>query len=232
MNEKKILILTAMKIEAQPLIKSLHLRRDPTSPDMHYRNNTGNITLSVVGIARHATQSFEHELSAQHPDFIIIAGVSGGLSPSLSTGDVIIPATIISPDHTPISPTITSTPTQNTLLTSDKVLNSPQEKSAACDQYQAHAVDMETYHLAELCNAKQIPWLAIRSICDNSQTTLPPWVLDLTKPDGRVHIPGIIRQLCNNPIRIKHLLAMQKVTKCATLSLSAKVASVVADIQQ
>ena len=69
----------------------------------------------------------------------------------------------------------------------------------------AHAVDMESHIAARFAEKRGLPFVALRVICDGSQRTLPPAVLEPLKPNGKPQLLAILKSLTRDPLQIPEL---------------------------
>jgi adenosylhomocysteine nucleosidase len=53
--------------------------------------------------------------------------------------------------------------------------SSPQKMQELSETFHAHIIDMESYWIARIASARQIPFIAIRSISDNIQSSVQPF---------------------------------------------------------
>ncbi|HEY7801033.1 MAG TPA: hypothetical protein VIE40_00030 [Dehalococcoidia bacterium] len=117
---------------------------------------------------------------------VLIAGVCGGLDPSLAPGTLILGRKIVAEGRPELAPSgglfaaaRTALRGQRTpfvsslLLTVDRPLASGDAKRDAWNTYGAAGVDMESYELAEALDAAGVPWLALRSVLDPAGSVLP-----------------------------------------------------------
>ncbi len=58
-------------------------------------------------------------------------------------------------------------------MTADRVIRLPDEKQALGQQHDAMAVDMETFAVAEVCQRREVRFLAVRVINDTVDEELP-----------------------------------------------------------
>lgn len=114
-------------------------------------------------------------LRAHKPQWMISAGFAGGLQDGIRRGDTILPdciATAGKPDmrleHQDrfVDLTAKSKIHRGRLVSVDKIVRLPDAKRELGRQFDAVAVDMETYCVAEACRKVAEPLLAVRVISD------------------------------------------------------------------
>src|SRR5262249_46790545 len=126
---------------------------------------------------------------------IVSAGVCGALDPGLEPGDLVIPAFVTGPGGERRAATaayhnaaIRADPAacRGDLLTVTAVVPSPEAKAALRAASGAAAVDMESFMILSRAADAGCPALVIRGVSDSAVETLPPELVDLVTPDGRV----------------------------------------------
>jgi adenosylhomocysteine nucleosidase len=136
---------------------------------------------------------------------IISLGFAGALAPELSIGDVVVCSTLhcahksgdkwvsagrcVSDEHllSLVSEDMGDIAARCHRGSSVSVLeleSSTKKLSGLAETFNAHIVDMESYWIASIASARQIPFIAIRSISDTAQETVQPFDRILA-PDGR-----------------------------------------------
>lgn len=160
---------------------------------------------------------------------LLIAGVCGGLDPSLPSGSIILARGV----STPAAPEITSDAgvfaavrnvlrarrisfVSSTLLTVDRPVASRVEKTALWNTFGAAGVDMETYELAAAAARRNIPWLALRVVLDPSGGALPASLRDWRPASSE---SDILRRVGRRPWEwpATARLALQMRTACRVL---------------
>ena len=142
------------------------------------------------------------------PDMVLIAGVCGGLDPSLAPGAVILGRRVLTPNAPELVPSSdvlqaarralgrASQPfVSSTLLTVPAPLPSREARTSAWNEYGAAGVDMETYGIAQSLQERGVRWLALRAVVDPAGATLPSGLLNWrTEDDEREIVRQILRQ--------------------------------------
>ena len=117
---------------------------------------------------------------------LVIAGVCGGLDPSLAPGSIVLARGVSNSDGADLVPAPRLLDAaqhvlrarhgpfvSSRLLTVGEPAESRREKTALWNIHGAGGVDMETYALALAAEQRQIPWLAIRAVLDPASAALP-----------------------------------------------------------
>ena len=147
------------------------------------------VALVLSGPGREAAaQATEALLAGHQPQWVISAGLAGGLSPELRRQDILMADQLVdaagnqrSIDLKVDPAALAATPGVHVgrLLTADRIVRLPEEKLALGQQHGALAVDMETFAVAEVCRRRQVRFLAVRVIHDTVDDCLPPDVENL-----------------------------------------------------
>ncbi|MDO4629130.1 MAG: hypothetical protein Q4C70_08100 [Planctomycetia bacterium] len=144
---------------------------------------------------KNARNAVENVCRIHQPRLVISAGFAGALDYSLPKYALFFPSEFISESsssesnfsvdterltlYTKLTETIFSRELRKEchfggrLLTVGKIIAETQEKKRLGASYQARAVEMETYSVAEFCEEVSIPFLAVRAISDDVERELP-----------------------------------------------------------
>ncbi len=151
------------------------------------QREAGALGARAVGAGARCVEGLARLLDEQRPEVLLIAGVCGGLDPSLSPGGLILASRVITAERDDFAPDPSlleaarkalrvggHTFISSTLLTVDQPVGTKKEKTDVWNQYGAAGVDMETYRLAEVASARGVRWLALRAVIDPAAASLPP----------------------------------------------------------
>jgi adenosylhomocysteine nucleosidase len=129
-----------------------------------------------------AAAATEKLLLGHRPQWVVSAGLAGGLQSGLAVGHLLLAdrVTDLAGSDVPIElgPSLRAAAAAagcrvGTLLTVDRVVRAAAEKRALGETHQALAVDMETLAVAQACRAQSVRFLALRVICDTVDHELP-----------------------------------------------------------
>lgn len=129
-----------------------------------------------------AGRAAEALLLGHRPRWVISAGFAGALKPELCRFDLLMADSLVDPAGNRLSIDLKVDPRslQQTpgvhvgrLLTSDHLVCLPEEKRSLGEKYDALAVDMESFAVADVCRQAQVRFLAIRIISDPLDEQLP-----------------------------------------------------------
>jgi nucleoside phosphorylase len=197
-----------MPSEMQPLAKALRLEKSDNQPP--YRGAIGETKLvgARTGIGtKRAADATERLLDAAAVEHVMVVGIAGGMGAS-QVGDVLYPEVVVDKDtgaeyH---AHALAGVQLNGRLVTHDDFDMQPDEADALVEKGFA-AVDMETAAIARVCEARGVPWSAVRAISDLVGVT-PGDVIGLANPDGSPNIGASLRYLLTKPQRIPLLVKL------------------------
>ena len=158
---------------------------------------------------------------------VIIAGVCGGLDPSLAPGATILSRRLVADGK----PELTAHPelleaarralrtagvpfVSSTLLTMEEPIASKNERTAAWNKHGAAGVDMETYGIAEALEVRGARWLALRAVVDPAGEALPSALLDWrAEEDEREILSRLLRSPKSWPSLVRLAFQMRSATR-------------------
>jgi nucleoside phosphorylase len=141
---------------------------------------------AIAGAGPEAGRRLARRLARAKPELVLIAGLCGGLDPSMRAGGVILGRNVILPDRSQLDPDRFLVDevrellhrrafpfVYSRLLTVEAPAATRDEKRDLWNAYGAAGVDMETYFLAEAAQEAGVRWLALRVVVDGSRSRLP-----------------------------------------------------------
>jgi adenosylhomocysteine nucleosidase len=227
-----IALLAPMRIELGAVARTFRLQRDP-APDA-VPSHTGRLPdgtpvgAVMIGVGTAAARaSTERLLTAPGVDVerVIVVGVAGGIDASLSIADVVVPEVVVDA-ATGAARAATATASgpltrSGRLITSDEFLTGS-ENLARLRSEGYLAIDMETSGVAEVCEAHNVPWCAIRAISDTlADEIADDDVVGLLRPDGTTDPRAVLRLLRRRPGIVPRLIRLGRDTKRATAAAAA-----------
>ncbi|WP_432800150.1 hypothetical protein [Poriferisphaera sp. WC338] len=225
-----VLILAAMLNELAPTLKQLGIQRNALS-QMHHLHNL-NATAEIIGIGhKRVIESLPNLLKVHCPDIILLLGVSGGLDPALTGGEVMIANKLTDASgHTidlKYDPFVqyaiehTNLPHNAHFFMANEIIATPAQKQFKHQQTGAHAVDMESYEVAQLAQQFGLPCIIMRGISDGPNDTLIKASLTWIKPDGKLNFGKIASYILTHPHHIPRLMKAGKMFGRSTQTMAA-----------
>ncbi len=164
----------------------------------------------VCGAGPSAHERVGALVQRQRPDMLIVAGVCGGLDPSLAPGSLVLGRRVVAPnqpERLPNPATVAAARRAlraggvpyvlSTLLSVSRPAGTRRQKTALWNGYGAAGVDLETYAVVAAAEAHGIPWLALRAVLDPAAEGLPP---ALRAWQGEADERRILRHLVLRPL--------------------------------
>ena len=142
---------------------------------------------------------------------LISWGCAAALDPGMNPGDLILPSRIACTDGATIDPDAAwrerlsrkleaRLPVYSGLLAeSERVVASALEKHAIFANTGARALDMESAAAARAAQQFGIPFLAVRSIVDPADVTLPPSIHAAFDEHGMLNVPNMVLRALLRP---------------------------------
>jgi adenosylhomocysteine nucleosidase len=211
-----VALLAPMVPEFKPVVRALSLTAgEPVGTLRSHRGRVGAIEVVAVvtGIGTAAARSVtEQVLDALGPDYVVVVGVAGGLSPTVRVGDLVIPAAAVDretrAEYTPAS--FGDAPRAGKVATGDRLEIGDDEKRWLLD-HGVVAVDMETSAVAAVCQGRGVPWAAFRGISDRADDgSVDQAVANLSKPDGTANVQALVKFAVTHPGRLTQLNKLAK----------------------
>jgi adenosylhomocysteine nucleosidase len=165
-------------------------------------------------------ESLQRELKEATPALVISAGFAGGLQPDLKAGDLLIGENYTDPKI--LDGLILGENWQvGKLLTEAAIVERAEDKRRLGAGTGCMAADLETAHMARVCQARNIPMLAVRCISDTVDQDMPvPADILLNPATGRPEPLALFRHLIANPSNVPGFNKLLKNAKTAQTQLA------------
>ncbi|MGH8307904.1 MAG: hypothetical protein ACRER0_06485 [Gammaproteobacteria bacterium] len=190
--------------------------------------------LALSGVGPDNARAAANRLIAQDVHCLISWGVAGSLVPALRPGALLLAERVV---RSTDGETFLSDETLcervsaalalhmrvqrgNLWSASDAVLSSAAKRDVV-----AHAavvaVDMESAAVAAAATRANLPFIAIKAICDPVERSLPSVALRLISRDGRVNTPALFSAILSGPLTWRALAALRHDFNTAQRTLAA-----------
>jgi len=158
---------------------------------------------------------------------IISIGIAGGLSPDVRPGSVVAATAVIAgPVRFETDPgwaqrlmRVAPHCRPGVIAGNDTVIASRPEKTDLFERTGAVAVDMESHIAAAAASAHNIPFAALRVVCDPADRTIPPAALVAMKRDGSIDLGAVLRSVMAEPGQLLSLAYLARDSKIAFRTL-------------
>jgi adenosylhomocysteine nucleosidase len=215
-----VAVLAAMRLEMRPLVQAYELRREEGPHGVLYRGKTNGTEIVAatmkMGTAA-AAATTERILDAAAVDHLICIGVAGGLGPSVTVRELVVPEIVVDAatgkEYRPAP--LPGFASRGKLWTSDDFETDPVALAPLIDKG-VIALDMETAAIGEVCERRGVPWSVARGLSDHvTDAPVEQALFSLAKPDGSANVGALARYLLPKPWRIRYLARMAKNTAAA-----------------
>ena len=213
------------------------------------------VAIIKTGVGQVAAAHGAATLIAGHrPQWLISAGLAGGLHPELQRGDLLFADAILGSDGArialgnsavslaPAAEVLSAEPGepsprktrahQGQLLTVDRIVRSPREKRELGQKHQALAVDMESLAVAAVCVREQTSFLSVRIISDSVDDELPAEIERVLEQKSAARRAGAaLGAILNRPSSLGDMLKLKEQALVASDQLAQVLAQLVQRLQ-
>lgn len=177
------------------------------------------VAISGAG-GRSAAHAAEAILHAHRPPLVLCAGFCGGLDARLRRHDLFMANEVLDAQGRAIELAsdldlaairIPGSVHAGRLVTVGQPVRTPADKHALAQRFQALAVDMESFAVAEVCRARAIPCRVIRVVSDAVDDQLPREVAGLLRQKTTAaRLGAAFASVWNRPGSIKDLYRLKE----------------------
>jgi adenosylhomocysteine nucleosidase len=219
-------MLAPMRQELAPVVRALKLQKSTLGGRTVHTGKIGTVDIvaTMIGMgterARRATTDLLEAATYEH---VVVLGVAGGIAHEIELGDLVVPEVVVDRStgsehrqtalghHVPAG----------TIATGDDLLDDEHE-FARLIEGGVVALDMETSAVAQVCEARGVPWSAFRGISDRPRDGLVDQaVFALGKDDGTADLVAVAKYLAADPRRVKVLSRLARDLQVATTAAAA-----------
>jgi nucleoside phosphorylase len=213
--------ICAMPMEIVPLVKKLSLDKSTIgNVPVRTGNVAGTPVVAIVTgmgpeLARTKTTAL---LDATTVERVVVVGITGALENETPIGTLVMPDVVVDSatgheyKHTPLD----GAPTKGKMWTTDGLTTSPDDLARLRNDGVV-SLDMETAAIAEVCEARGIPWSVYRVISDRaSDGSIDEEVFHLSNQDGTPKPSAVVTYFVKHPGKIPQMMRLAKGARLAT----------------
>lgn len=179
------------------------------------------IVLAVSGVGRQrAAKATEALIDGHRPQWVVSAGFAGALKPALRPQDIVVADRLfdvagrdLTIDVEPWPGALADAPGvhRGGLLTADSLVRLPKQKRGLGGKFDALAVDMESFAVAEQCRRRGVRFLALRVIYDALDDELPTEIEGLlAQRTSPARLGAALGAIWRRPASLKDLWRLQE----------------------
>ncbi len=167
-----------------------------------------------------AARATEALIAGHKPQWVVCCGFAGGLDPALCRRDVLMADRLVDTSQNRLTldlqvdrAALAASPGVHVgrLLTADRIVRLPEEKRSLGRQYDALAVDMESFAVAEACRRRKIRFLCVRVIHDAVDDELPADVEKLLAQEtSAARLGAAAAAVWRRPSSLKDMLQLKE----------------------
>lgn len=224
----RILILTAVELEARALARQLELPALPSLPFPAF--GRGTLRLAPVGLrAGLLVERWPTLRLGLDQPLVISAGVCGALAPELRSGDLVLPESVIGPaaERLNVTPSayaraasLAPAARHGTLVTSRDVVATAPAKLALHARTGAVAVDMESSVILSFAANAGCPTLVVRGVSDAAGESVPAELIGLVTEAGKLRTARALALSVTRPHVLPRALALRHATQRALAAVA------------
>jgi adenosylhomocysteine nucleosidase len=218
----RVLVVTAVDLEARGLARHLGLARVTGCDWPHYRGGA----LDLVCAGPRATYLEARCAEVESASLVISAGVCGALSPDLAEGDLIVPESVVAATRRLTTVALPELRRAGTLVTVEEIVATPEQKARLWVETGALACDMESAPILEWAAKRGLRAAVVRGVSDRASRGVSPDLAAVVEPDGRVRTARAVRVVLSRPRAIPEAMMLMTGTNAALKSVAAALARV------
>jgi hypothetical protein len=220
----RVLVLTAVDVEARGLARHLGLERLRQSAWPHFAG--GALEIACVGLRASQLPARAPALGAF--DVVISAGACGALAPGLAAGDLVIPEVIVdAAGRRWPAAALRRLTAAGTLLTVGEVVETSAQKSRLWLETGARAIDMESAAVMAWAAERGVPAAVIRGVSDDAERGVPAALAASVGDDGRVRPLRAVTAALARATAFTDLMELRAGTEAALKSVAGALATLV-----
>ena len=213
----RVLVVTAVDLEARGLARHLALARVAGNDWPHYRGGA----LELICAGPRATLLEARTTRIESVSLVVSAGVCGALSPDLAEGDLIVPEAVVAGTRRIATAVLPELRRAGTLVTVDEIVATPEQKARLWVETGALACDMESAPILEWAAKRGLRAAVVRGVSDRASRGVAADLAAVVEPDGRVRTTRAMRVVLSRPRAIPEAMMLMTGTSTALKSVAA-----------
>jgi adenosylhomocysteine nucleosidase len=220
-GEGAIAFVCAMPIELAPLMQTLSLHEtEVNGTALHAGTLAGRDVVAVVtGMGtQFATEGTTRVLDAVAVRWVLVVGITGALESETPIGTLVWPEVVLNSETgAEFRPTPLGDRVPHGTMWTTNGLTTDLDDLGRLRGEGVVSLDMETAAIAEVCEARGIPWTVFRAISDRANDgSIDEEIFRLSNQDGTPNIPAIEKYIAEHPERLPLMAEMAENAGLAT----------------
>lgn len=218
----RVLVLTALDVEARGLARHLGLAPVPGASSPHFIG--GVLELATIGLR--GARLAERAAGWRAPELVVSAGACGALAPALAVGALVVPTVVLqgAGERWPTA-TLPRLSGDGALLTVGEVVESAAQKARLWMETGALAVDMESAAIMAWARGRNVPAAVVRGVSDDAERGIPAALAAAVSEDGRVRPLRAVTAALTRATALGDLLELRAGTEAALKTVAAALAT-------
>jgi hypothetical protein len=213
----RVLVLTAIDLEAKSLARQLGLAAVAGSGWPHFRR--GVLEIACIGVR--GARLHERSSAWRPPTIVISAGACGALAPDLREGAVVVPEAVLTPTGERLATDpLPGLSQSGVLLSTRDIADTAAAKARLWTETGALAVDMESAVVVTWARTIGARAAVLRGVSDTAQHGVPADLAGLVEPDGHVSTGRAVRVMLSRPRAVGQALTLRRGTAAALASVA------------
>jgi nucleoside phosphorylase len=226
---RRLLVLTALELEAHELARRLELRRVASSPWPHFATpSSRGVHLEVMPVGLRAALLASRWPAEPRPDLVVSAGLCGALSTALAAGDLLVPRVVVAAggdrlqvdsrahaDALAAAARAGAPLGYDPIVTVADIVPNPETKARLRVDTGAAGVDLESAAILHEARDRGVPALVVRGVSDTAGQTLPAELARVVNTAGRVRRAFAATLVLRRPSLIPDAVALHRGTRKA-----------------
>jgi nucleoside phosphorylase len=207
-----------MRSELRPVLKALSARPTTVGDVAAHRGRAGphEVVVGLIGVGPAAARAATERLLGALGDdgtavaHVIVSGIAGGIAEDLEVGDTVLPerVTDLASGRSFLAAAVPGHANARTIATVGELILDP-ARLATLASDGIDVLDMETAAVAEVAEARHVPWSAVRVISDRPRDgLLDEGIMTMLRPDGSVDPLAAIKHIATHPSRLPKLVRL------------------------
>jgi nucleoside phosphorylase len=220
-SSRRVAFVCAMPIELEPLVRMLSLdESEIDGGSFHTGAFEGRPVVAVVtGMGTELAAAGMTRLLARFDvAWVLVVGITGALESETPIGTLVLPEVVKNSETGAMfRPAVIGDATHHGTMWTTNGLTTDAADLARLRAEGVISLDMETAAIAEICQARGIPWSVFRVISDRANDgTVDEEVFRLSNQDGTPNHSAIERYMAEHPDRLPLLAEMAANASLAT----------------